>query len=766
MQAKKILVVGIVQGVGFRPFVQRIAIKNSLTGYVRNLGGSEVEIFVEGSEERIKNFLEDLIKKKPRVAKIEEISVIEAEPKGFKDFVIKKSGFKFSKRSMIPPDFAMCDFCKREILDPRSRFYGYPFHSCAWCGPRFSMIERIPYDRENTSMRDFPLCDECLREYNDIKNVRRYHIQGISCPRCGPKVWLSDKDGKVIECSNPIKEAARLIDEGFIIAVKGIGGFHIAALATDDDVVLKLRRRKRRKAKPFAIMALDENIASSIVVIDEKALMILRSPESPILLLPEKEGSPVSRYVAPGLRKQGIMLAYTPLHYLLLKETLDGFLIMTSGNIHEKPMVIDNETAFKILGNIADFFLLHNRRIVNRVDDSVVRFTDGEPTLLRRGRGYAPEWIRIPIKLKREIIAFGAELQNAGGIGFDDKVILTQFIGDTDKFENLVELEKYLNFFIRTYDINPSDSLIVADKHPLYSSRKLAEKWAEEYGSPILFVQHHLAHIASVVAENRIKDTVVGVAIDGVGYGDDRNIWGGEIIVLKEDGRYERVGHLEYIPLPGGDRAVRYPIRSLIGFLSTFMVEDEIIDFLRERNLVRGLPLGEKEARVAINQCKNAILHSSTGRFLDSVSALLGICFERDYEGEPAIKLEEFSYGGKIIEDLSFRVIKLDGKYIIRTSKFLEEVINRMNEIDEKSIGATVQFKLGESLGTVAAEVAEMIGTEIIVISGGSAVNDYIIKGVRRGINGYKLYRNRKVPPGDGGIALGQIYLAGVWSDD
>ena len=447
-RAKRILISGIVQGVGFRPFVYRLASKFNLNGYVRNLGGSEVEIYVEGTLNFIEAFILALKKEKPPSAKIDSIIIEDTLPIGVNEFKILRSGTVSKLYSMIPPDFGICEHCLSEILDPESRYYQYPFNSCAWCGPRFSIIERIPYDRENTSMNDFPLCEDCMREYTDPNNIRRFHIQGISCPKCGPRVWLTSKNGEAIETNDPIKEVAKLLDEGYIVAVKGLGGFHIASLASDDEVVMKLRKRKRRRYKPFALMALNIEVTRKIVEVDEKSKEILLSPERPIILLPEREDSPVSKHVAPGLDKQGVMLPYTGLHYLLLMNTRDKFLIMTSGNKRGKPMCTDEDCAFKRLSEIADFFLLHNRRIINRVDDSVIRFTDGELTLIRRGRGYAPLWIKIPFKLKKKIVAFGAELQNAGAVAFDDKVVLTQFIGDTDEVENLSYLEKTLRFFM------------------------------------------------------------------------------------------------------------------------------------------------------------------------------------------------------------------------------------------------------------------------------------------------------------------------------
>ncbi|MHA1616296.1 MAG: carbamoyltransferase HypF [Candidatus Njordarchaeales archaeon] len=765
IKAVKIWVSGIVQGVGFRPFIYRLAKGLGLHGFVRNLGGSEVLIHIQGDPKKIREFIERLEKEKPPTAKIEEKVIEETEPLEINDFKILRSEKGAKLYSMIPPDFSICNDCIREVLDPSSRFYRYPFHSCAWCGPRFSMIYRLPYDRENTAMRDFPLCDICESEYEDPQNLRRFHAQGISCPKCGPRIWLADKYGEEIPVDDPIKEAAKLIDEGYIVAVKGVGGFHIAALATDDEVVLKIRTRKKRPEKPFALMALDTQVASRIVCINDEAKRVLESVERPIVLLPEREDSPVSKYVAPGLDKQGIMLPYTALHLLLLMETRDKFLIMTSGNEHGKPMCTDEESAFNRLKGIVDFFLLHNRRIVNRVDDSVVRFTDGELTLIRRSRGFAPAWIKIPFNLPRKIIAFGAELQNTGAVGFNNKVVVTQFIGDTDEYENLQYLERALSFFSQVYEIDPREAILVADMHPLYSSRKLAERWASKFSSELLLVQHHHAHIASVMAEKGVKagEKVVGIAIDGVGYGIDKNIWGGEVL-LCDYAEFERIGHLEYHPLPGGDLAVIYPVRTLIGILTKFMNEEEILAFLREKQLLKGLRRGELEAIVAIKQAKNAVKTSSMGRILDAFSALLHICYKRTYEGEPAIKLEAAARNGRLVDDLKVSLSWRNNVMIVNTTELMQSVIDHLNDASLNDLAFSIQYLLGRALGEIAIKNVKRSDFNAIFVSGGAAVNTYIIGGIKSIAKkeDVKVLLPNKLPAGDGGISLGQTVIVGA----
>ncbi len=763
MLALKLRLAGIVQGVGFRPYVHRCAVKAGVAGYVVNLGGSEVEVYAEGPEDRLASFFTLLAEELPPPAVIEEVEVEVLRPRGVKGFRILPSRRTLSKRSMIPPDFAMCGDCLREILDPLDRRYRYAFNSCAYCGPRFAIMYTVPYDRENTSMRAFPLCDDCLAEYRDIWNKRRYHAQGISCPRCGPRLWLVDSRGRRLEVDDPVREAARLIDEGSIVAIRGLGGFHLACLASRDDVVEELRRRKRRPRKPFALMALDLDTASRLVHVSPEAARLLTSPRRPILLLPRRPGAAVSELVAPGLDMLGVMLPYTGIHYLLLMETRDKYLIMTSGNVHGKPMCTGNREALEKLGGIADYFLLHNREIVNRVDDSVVRFTDGDPVLIRRGRGYAPAWIRVRVGFRGHVAAFGAELQNAGAVAFEDKVVLTQYIGDTDDVDTLMELDKYMKWFTRVYGLKPS--VVVADKHPGYSSRRLAEKWAEELGARLLTVQHHHAHAASVMADHGLGPGVhaVAITIDGVGYGDDGAVWGGEVLVAGfED--YVRVGRLEYQPMPGGDLATLRPVRMLIGILSRFMGLEEILALLRRRGLLEGLPGGEEEAALSYTLSVRgaATPTSSMGRVLDAASALLRVCLTRTYEGEPAMALEAHGHRGRLVDGVEAPVRLVDGVYVVDTTRLFETLLENMDK-ESRDLAYTVMYRLGEALAEVALRALDSadVGDKVFA-SGGAAVNDVIIAAARRTLSreGVKLLLPRRVPAGDGGIALGQAVVA------
>lgn len=748
-QCYKVLVRGLVQGVGFRPFVFRIAHSLGARGYVRNISGSSVEIWVEGVSPDV--LVEELRRKRPWGAIIQDVQLIEAECVGYPSFTIEKSADAYYGPSMIPPDIGICDNCIREIEDPSDRRHGYPFNSCVECGPRYSMMYSPLYDRENTSMRTFPLCSDCAIEYADPSNYRRFHAQGISCPRCGPKVWLTDRDGAPLESDDPIALSSKLIREGFIVAVKGLGGFHIAADPFDDEVVLRLRERKRRPTKPFAVMVFDLYWARKLAYVDERDASLLISPQRPILLLPIKDGA-VSRYVAPGLRHIGLFLPYTGLHYLLLKRL--GATIMTSGNPHGEAMVTSNEEALSKLREIVDYFLMHDREIVNRVDDSVLRRTGDTYTFLRRGRGYAPLWLELKFKLRRNVIAMGADLQSAAAIAFDDKVILTQFIGDIDEPSNYMDLVKYVEFLSSNYRLNVGDSVIAVDRHPRYLSALAGEKLHELHGGTIYRVQHHHAHLASVLAEDGdMHAQGVGIAIDGVGYGDNNEIWGGEVMEFSFFS-YKRVGGLAPIYLTGGDRDVLYPARVAYSMLMD-CAKDEAYELAIRLKLDEALPYGAKELEVIgrLRGANRTVIASSIGRALDAASVLLGFTKTRTYEGEPAIVLEENSEEG----DLKLEAPIKGGR--VHASEALCSLAYRIIEgKNRRHLAYAYQYALGRALG----ELADGYDHSRIYVSGGAAVNSILIKGIMDALRGKKVILPRYSPPGDGGIAVGQAVIGSV----
>ncbi len=760
LKALRIILSGRVQGVGFRPFIHRIAVESGVSGYVRNMGGGEVEIWAEGGSEELERFLKLLRLESPPPARIDSVRMVEERPNGFEGFRIMSSGREVILDSTIPQDLAVCRWCLEEVAHGDERRRGYPFNSCAWCGPRYSMMYRQPYDRENTSMNRFPLCDECLREYRDIGDKRRYHAQGISCSRCGPRLRLLDSSLREIRVSDPIEYVAGLIDGGGIVAVKGIGGYHIACLATDDDVVLELRRRKRRPRKPLALMALDIDTVERIAEIPQGLRELLEGEVRPIVLLRRRIGSPVSQHIAPGLKTLGIMLPYTPLHYLRLSRVRDRFLVMTSGNLHGDPMV-RSEHQLKTLSGIVDAFLTHDREIVNRVDDPVFRPTLGGVACLRCGRGVAPLTLKPPIRFREVYAAFGSELQTAPAIGFRDKVVLAPYQGDADNPRVLREHLEALDTLLRFYGLEAGR--VVADLHPLYATRQRAERLAKASGVPLILVQHHIAHMASAMLEHghRPEEPAVGVIMDGVGYGLDGAVWGGEIITWDSEG-FTRVGRLEYHVAPGGDLAARYPARMLASILTRFMDEDEITRLMLERGVVKGLPRGLRELESVLIQVRSGRpLTSSTGRLLDSVSALLGICLERTYEGEPAIMLEEHSMDGRALSRPPDLITRQDGETVILTSRIVEYLLDRLGRESIRDLGYSAQYFLGYALGEAAAEFMRSLGSRTLYVSGGAAVNQIILRGIMDGA-GVEPRLNRLVPANDGGIAVGQVYAAAL----
>ncbi|MET1160374.1 MAG: carbamoyltransferase HypF [Thermoprotei archaeon] len=764
--AWRLIITGLVQGVGFRPFIHRIAVKAGVGGYVKNIGGSEVEVWVEGSESSINRFIELLYEEKPPPAIIEEVFIEEVEPRGYRGFVIQPSGRASIKRSNIPPDFAICRDCLREVLNPSDRRYRYAFNSCAWCGPRFSYMYRVPYDRENTAMAKYHLCDECLREYRDLGNIRRYHAQGISCPRDGPRLYLYTIDWERVETSDPIREAARLIDEGYIVAVKGIGGFHVAALATSDDVVLELRRRKKRPTKPFAVMGIDTSVLEKLVYMTPEDREVLESPQAPILLLPKKPDSPVSKYVSPGLSHEGVFVAYTPLHYLLLMETRDKFLIMTSGNISGEPMCITEECVRSKLRGVVDYVLTHDREIVNRVDDSILRKTGNRYVFLRRSRGYAPMWIRVYRDLGGEYIAFGADLGNVFAIGFEDKVILSQYIGDLDSVDAQNELLKYIDFFTKNYHIDPSKAVIAVDKHPNYYSRRLGLEYATKHGARVIEVQHHYAHVLGAAIEAGISERVVGLAIDGLGWGDDETVWGGEVIVFDTDKPwYKRIASLKPLPLTS-DRDTYYPMRIVVGILASQGYEWSEIE--KTLKLLNTEPSSEYQLVYKLVKLGKYTPASSTGRLLDAVSSVLGVCRYRDYEGEPAIKLEAVAdYHETLVEIPGFKIVNDSDILRLDYSEAFEWVISSREYYGIPDLAYSFLYSLGWWFGElIANSIRGMRVSETVVVSGGAAVNSYIIKGLRQRLllEDLAVYIPEKIPLGDGGISFGQTIASSLVS--
>jgi len=760
----KISITGRVQGVGFRPFIYRVAVRNGLVGYVINLGDAGVEIVVEGKRSQVARFLDDARREAPEVSEIEDI-VFEYRPhRGrFKEFVIDKSQSRGRVASGIyPPDIGICPQCLEDMATPGGRWYEYPFTACAWCGPRFTSVRSLPYDRERTHMHEFPMCEHCRKDYLDPMD-RRFDAQGITCSVCGPEMSLYDSDGNPIEAEDPFKEVAGYLSEGNIVAVKGIGGIHLASLATRDDVIEEFRRRKGRPYQPFALMSPDLGSVRAYAMLDGLEERVIQSWRKPIVLL-KKRHRVISELVAPGLETVGVMLPYTGIQTMLFMRLNEPALVMTSGNKKGLPMATSNRAAFKELGRIADYFLLHNREIVNRCDDSVLRLIEGNTAFTRRSRGYIPDPIDTPFN-KRMGIAFGAELRNAAAVAAKGKVFMTQYLGDTDTLEGIRFEEEAIQTMCDLLNITRDPDVMGCDLHPGYMTSHMAEVISRETGVTLVRSQHHHAHIVSVMAENNVSrdDEILGIALDGAGYGSDRQIWGGEILKSTYSG-FERLGHLENLPMPGGDLCAYHPYRMLIAGLSNAVTSDIIRD-ITENHVENALPHGKTEREVILNQLNNPdiLKTSSSGRFLDSISALLGLTYYRSYEGEPAMRLEALATKGSPEHiDHSVEIYRRDGKYVLNTSNILYYMLEILNKHKKQDIAAFGQKYLSDGVSDMAIMISEDTGISVMGLSGGVFVNDYITKTVADNLRnaGLTVLFNTKVPPGDGGTALGQVCIA------
>ncbi|MDW7775511.1 MAG: carbamoyltransferase HypF [Methanosarcinales archaeon] len=722
MTIYRIFIQGIVQGVGFRPYIYRKAIECGLSGTVKNTGNG-VEIIV--NDEDFINKLHDL----PPLAKITGFSIERHElQKQFPDFSILKSTFSDGETE-LPGDFFMCDECRLELGDNDNRRHNYYFITCTNCGPRFSMIEDYPYDRHLTSMQEFDMCPACSREYNEPLD-RRYHAQTIACKECGPKLrLLHDKEDMGSSSDiETIKIATDLIKAGEMLSIKGVGGFHLCSL-TKDDVVDKVRKLLRPH-KPFALMVRDMEMLEKIAHVSEREKELLCSPQRPIVVLQKK------RDILAGISELdtfGVMLPYTALHYLLFK-FIDEPLLMTSCNVPGEPVAITETNA--------TYVLTHERKIVNRCDDSVLKVINGIPFFLRRSRGYTPMSVQLPGDCK-DTIAVGAELNNTMCATRNDRCFLSQHIGDCSKLETVDFLKSATKQFVKLARLKPE--VIACDLHEGYTSTFFAQELAREYGAQLVPIQHHKAHIAGVAAEHGLDDCV-GIAMDGMGLGDDGNIWGGEVFDVN-DMRFRRIGHLEEQPQLGGDSSVMNPKKMLFGILSNLLDENELT----------GLDLfHEKESRLYLNQLKtqfNVPYTSSAGRILDAVSALLGVCEDRTYEGRPAMLLESTA-----TKSLEFDPVfsKKDGNEILMTTPLFEFLLDNMDK-DKGELAATAQMYLAGGLFGIARRRAGM-DNKPVVFSGGVAYN--------RMISGFMIDNgvlvNREIPCGDGGLCYGQVVLANL----
>lgn len=760
---------GVVQGVGLRPFIYSLAVDSELGGYVRNLGDAGVEIVVEGEEACIENFLKRLVEEKPPLAIYERLNVGWDIPKGLTKFKIEESDKKAGAGgfSNPPPDTAICDKCLEELFTEGGRRYLYPFTVCSQCGPRFTIIIDLPYDRVRTSMVDFPMCRECSKEYHDPLD-RRHHAEPTCCWNCGPRMKLYSIDGSIVDTDDPIKEAAKLIEEGYLVGVKGVGGVHVASLASDDDVLAKLRKRKRRPQRPLAIMSKSVEQVVKYAYLSKVEEGLLTSFRRPILLLKKLKPFPLSELISPRLDSVGVMLAYSGIHHVLLSYLRELAIVMTSGNEPGEPMAIDNDAAFKQLKGIVDYILLHNRRVVNRCDDSVVKVVDGQPNPIRRSRGYVMEPFKLSFRFKGSIMAVGAEENVAGGLLKDDHAYLTQYIGDVDRLETYDYLASSLENLRKLLHIEKVEA-VACDLHPQFLTRRLAKELAELFKAEFIEVQHHNAHALSLVVDHGLKldESLVCITADGLGYGLDGEAWGGEVL-LTSYADFRRIARLAKLPMPGGDLCARYPARMFMSALSEAWSVEEAVKLVMS-NYLDGFRYGEAEVNLVANQLKKRSHTYTTGagRVLDAASAMLKVCYERTYEGEPAIKLEALASEGNPDGVKPPIEIEEDGGGCLwlKTHLILAEAFEAFNRGARRAdVAAAVQEALAKGLAHMAIEAARREGLKTVGFSGGVAYNDYITRRVRIMVEdeGMRFYRHVRAPSGDGGIALGQLAIAAV----
>jgi hydrogenase maturation protein HypF len=743
---KRIAVCGTVQGVGFRPFVYRVATQHALGGWVLNHSGG-VDIEVEGADGAVRQFIETLRSDPPPLASIDSIAVTETTPIGEADFTIRPSEAKAGGALPVPPDTAPCAECLAEMRDPQNRRYRYPFINCTNCGPRFTIITALPYDRPNTTMDGFPLCPDCQREYSDPSD-RRHHAQPIACPACGPRLWL-ELDGRVIQ-EDPIGVAARLLRDGRILAIKGLGGFHLACDARNEESVATLRQRKHRGAKPFAVMF------PNLVTLREACRLgradpgLLSSPRRPIVLVPAR--SSLAPSVASGLRELGAMLPSTPLHELLLGE-FGGPLVMTSGNLSEEPIAAENDEARDRLGSLADGFLLHDRPIASRYDDSVACVVEDQPVLVRRARSWAPEPIRVPFTAERSVLAVGAHLKNTFCFLKGRHALLSQHIGDLENVETLRHYRATVELYERLFAVRPE--LVAHDLHPGYLSTQFALGLE---GVQRLPVQHHHAHIVSCLIENGLDATAIGVAYDGLGYGTDGHLWGGEILVADYVG-FERRAHLREAPMPGGEAAIRKPYRMALGYLSAWF-PGELSHFESFLDSIdpREISLIQKQ----IERGLNTPLTSSCGRLFDAMAALLGVRGIALYEGQAAMELQALadqSARGTYPYELALQ----DRTWVIDPAPMMwAAYADHRDGVPVSTVAMRVHRTVADFTVSVCQRLADETGLRLVALSGGVFQNTLLLAHVLRGLRAVHLqpYFHHRVPSNDGGLSLGQAVIA------
>lgn len=754
IQRLRLQIQGAVQGVGFRPFIYRLANSLKLKGWINN-SAQGVTIEVEGVRQKLTEFSLRIEKEKPSRAYIHSLESSHLDPVGYTSFEIKESSQTGKLTALVLPDIATCPDCLAEVFDPQNRRYLYPFTNCTNCGPRFSIIKALPYDRPSTTMKIFEMCDDCQAEYNDPAN-RRFHAQPNACPQCGPRLEFWDSKGNVLNSYHQaLVDAVEAIRDGAVVAVKGLGGFHLIVDATNQNAVRTLRERKRREEKPFALMYPSLDLIKSHCEVSPAEERLLLSPESPIVLLKKKsyttEGTnpSIAELVAPGNPYLGIMLPYTPLHHILMSE-LNSPVVATSGNISDEPICIDENEALERLGEIADLFLVNNRPIARHVDDSIVRIVLDRELVMRRARGYAP----LPISIKKKapaILAMGAHLKNTIALSVENQIFISQHIGDLETDAAYVAFQNVIQSFKRLYNSEPQS--IVCDAHPDY----LSTQYAQRQNLPINKVQHHYAHIRACMLENEIEPPVLGVSWDGTGYGLDNTVWGGEFFHITKDD-YHRVAHFRRFPLPGGELAIKEPRRAAIGLLY------EMDGHFNQKNLPPLASFSSRELsliKTMLDKKINSPLTSSAGRLFDAVASLIGLRQINRFEGQAAMELEFQLDEANIDDYYDFELTshKNLGNSPIHLVNWEIIVRQILNDRDCQISAGIISKKFHNTLSEIIIEIAKRVREPKVVMGGGCFQNKYLTERTvqRLGEENFHPYWHQRIPPNDGGIAVGQI---------
>jgi hydrogenase maturation protein HypF len=755
MERRAIVVRGIVQGVGFRPFVYNLAARLRLHGYVKNQTGS-VLIEVEGESPSLERFLAELTGKPPPLAQIEDVSWEPRAVRGERHFRIAPSGSEAPNPVFLSPDVATCPECLAELLNPSDRHFDYPFLNCTNCGPRLTIITGAPYDRPRTTMASFPMCPACRAEYDNPAD-RRFHAQPTACPLCGPRLCVLDASGGRIETGDPLNRFAAALRAGKIGALKGLGGYHLACAARDAAAVAELRRRKHRDEKPFAVLVPDVAAAEALCEVDAAERELLLSPRAPIVLLRKRVPDAVAAEVAPRNPCLGVMLPYSPLHHLLVRAVGGVPLVMTSGNRSDEPIAYRDDEAVEKLAGIADLFLAHDRPIHVRCEDSVTRVVGGQELPVRRSRGYAPRPVALPLTCPRPILAVGGQLKGTFALGRENQAFLSHHLGDLEYYEAQQAFVRDVELYEQLFAVRPE--CLVHDLHPDYVTTQYANKRGAGTGMVLLRAQHHHAHMASCMAENGLAEPVLGVTFDGTGYGPDGAVWGGEFLA-GDYRQFRRVAHFRYVGLPGGDRAVKEPWRLAVSHLADARVRN---GSLTARLLRSQVQVVER----MLERRFQTPLTSSVGRLFDAVASLAGVRDHVSYEGQAAVELEALASAVAPAGTYPFAVEPAPGDgaapLVIDTRPFIAAVAGDANRgTDAALIARRFHSTLVEVIAHVCHRLREATGLGAVVLSGGVFLNALLTGEVsgRLREDGFRVYRHRLVPPNDGGLSLGQLAIA------